>query len=517
MLSRYLVTAVAYLRSLGVQGSDDAISRLIDRRFGLRSDPDDELRIIGQVALETLGGQAERFDNRADQHRFLEALVYALLESNQPDSIWDLFGAHGELCYPVLGMKRGDFERGRRIMQAVSDRFERSRSEIRYPGHTGASLSHDLALFQIERGYLIEAEARLRALLDGGIGPYLASTCREDLCDVLLLAGRLPEAERAAQEAVEEYSSPSRYSGAPLLGLAECARAGQRAGNIPGSNPFARRAAALALQGKTTDALVDFKRAEAFQRGRLAYGGPTFFTRRGPERRDPGLLQGPPLAGPGSLHYADLLVRLGKLDSAEAVADYHIRWGRSAELPLIEAHAALILGDVARLRGAYRRAARWLDYPAAWAKRSGQQAIRCRAGIALARLKLAQSQYDAARRIVVIAQRIAARCGFRLYDVDAQVLLARLDLVQGDRDRSASRTLPALDLARGRGVQYGWGHSAALHLMGEIELADYHASGQPAALAQARNILTEAAALRREMRDPRLNNTLRLLQDLPGD
>ena len=515
--------AVEYLRSRGVQGSDDAVGALWRFRSLHRQAEDWLLDLVAELVLALLEGDAGRLADAESVIFYEEALVYRLLESPQPDLAWNVLNLGSELRYVRLGQRRGDFERGHRLFTAVLDHFGLLDDVPRLLQDGYADMGHDYSLYAMDCGYLEQAEDILRHLAGQHrvVGHFFyrgyTMAAEQDLIEALMLQGKLQEAEQLATELLALYagaqrgaafSEPADYTTVHLLG--------QRGYPIIGANPYARRAIARGLQGKTSAALADFKLAEAFQDGAL----------RRNRHRLPVAAQGRfvamrsvedelrPLDGPAALYYAELLVRLGKLDSATPIARYHYDWGMAAGYPALTSHAELILSDIARLRGSHRRAFQWLDYSRDWALAVHHAEYHCRAQLAAGRVYLAQRHYERAQDFANEARRTASMCGLWVHEIDAQITLGRLAMLQDDARAAQQSAETALNMANNPGCGYAWGAASAIHLLGEIAHRRWRQTHSLADAQNARRYLERAAAQRDQIRDPRVRNTRQLLDEL---
>jgi tetratricopeptide (TPR) repeat protein len=288
-----------------------------------------------------------------------------------------------------------------------------------------------------------------------------------------------------------------------------------------GANPYAIRAVARALQGKTREALIDFKRAEDFRQRELE----KFRARRHshealvrhkqsgeplPDDWDKPSRQPTPLTGYAAMYCAMLLTRLGKLNTALKILRYVRR--RSMyflhKWPRMAACADVATSDVYRLMGQHEDARHALEYPLTWARETGQQEIVCWARLSEARLELAQNRLDEAQRALDEASTVAQGCEFKLYEADCMVTAGRIALIRGDVETAATMSSQALHMAGDPDCAYAWAQGNALHLLGEVVLrgGDRERVGR---------LLQGAARLRARLEDPRLANTQEILAQMP--
>ena len=517
--------AAALLRSHGVQGTDAELSKLINICDGNSS-------ILERIAV-ILANLADSQASRIDEPDVIEAVIQELLHSDCDRALqfYQNYYAKGGYGYNV---QRSDYRFGLRIVSALQQIDSSSRSEsyiINNPEIGFPAIEHDRALFLTELGELKQAETILRELAfsqkkyyysDGQCKVLYQYAARQNLCDVLVLQGRLREAEQIADGTIQAYESDltigsSQTRSESLLSRITIGeRCFMRHRLYSGCNPYARRAVALYLQGKIRQALADFKQAEAFSLRKT----PSDYLELKVMMRLEKLEQPIPdwdemeiphrtLIGQAAIFYALLLTRLGKLDTALKVLNYSKRCAEhpSNNLPSMLVCAEVALSDVYRLKGEYELAQQNLEHPLAWAAQTGQQEISCWAHLSLARLKHAQNQLAIAQNTVDEACTIATRHGFILYEIDCLVTAGRIALSQQDLITAEQKAKAALLSIGDPDMAYAWGHGNTLHLMGEILCKKNN-------LENAHEFLTGAAKLRERIEDPRLLNTKELLSQI---
>ena len=520
--------AEALLRSYGVQGTDAEFSALIR----LCDYHPQALECVGVI----LGQLANNHASRINDSDVLEAVIYQLLGSDASQLALLFYSStYRRVGYVEFGLKRADFRLGLRLTSAFgqADRSSWSEREREKCPETGfLPIKHDHALFLTDLGELKQAETILRELAfapqsyyypDGQDKTLYQYAARQNLCDVLVLAGRLREAEQIADGMIQAYESDLiirngvAQSETLLFRIMVGERCFGRNKLYSGSNPYARRAVALSLQGKVREALTDFKQAEAF----FLRKTPPDYLQMAAIRRLRRLGQPIPkdwnelelghrtLIGQAAIFYALLLTRLGKLDGALKVLNYSKRCAaqRTNNLPSMVVCAELGLSDVYRLKGEYELAQQNLQHPLEWATQTGQQETYCWAHLSLARLRHAQNQLPEAHNALDEAYKAATAHGFKLYEIDCLVTAGRIALSRQDLVTAEKKAEIALTLVSDPDMAYAWGHGNSLHLMGEVLF-------QKNDLEKAQRFLTGAAKLRERIEDPRLRNTQELLSQL---
>lgn len=528
-------TAEALLRSYGVQGTDAEFSELIS----LCNYHPLALECVSVILGELADGQASRID----EPEVLEKVIHELLGSNASQLALPFYSSsYRRLGYVEFGLKRADFRLGLRLTSAFGKTDLSSWSE--YERETGPEtgflpIKHDHALFLMELGELKQAETILRELAFAPQSYYYSGgqtkslyqyVARQNLCDVLVLAGKLREAEQIADGMIQAYESDLIiWRGATQSEILlfrtmrgeGCYSTGHGGRLYSGSNPYARRAVALSLQGKVREALADFKQAEAFSLRKTSSEELEFSLQIAAEVRleklglpipgnwDELELPHRTLIGQAAIFYALLLTRLGKLDSALKVLNYSKRCAahQSNDLPSMVVYAELALTDVHRLKGEYELALHNLQHPLEWAAQTGQKETYCWAHLSLARLRHAQNQLAGAENVLDEAYKAATAHGFKLYEIDCLVTAGWIGLSRQDLVTAEKNAETALTLVSDPDMAYAWGHGNALHLMGEVLFRKDE-------VKKAQQFLTGAAKLRERIEDPRLANTQELLSGI---
>lgn len=101
--------------------------------------------------------------------------------------------------------------------------------------------------------------------------------------------------------------------------------------------------------------------------------------------------------------------------------------------------------------------------------------------------------------------KLCERTGFRFYEPGAEIVLGRAYLAEKDFDEAEGYSRSAYDKAAG--MKYRWAEGDAGHLLGEV----YLAKGDK---VKAREQLEEAVKCRKEISDPNVEETEKLLKRL---
>lgn len=526
--------ALELLRSCGVQGTETELLSLID----LCESDSQALEQVAAILCQRANGQADC----VNEPEVRAAVIAELVRSNFPVLALRFYGKG----YTEFGLIKAAFRGGLLMNSAFGEvglyRFSESgTTENLNP--VFFSIQHERALFLTDLGELKPAEMLLRELAFGqlindnldeqaktfyrytaydystnrGWKHFYQYIARENLCDVMVLAGQLREAEHTVDGCIQAYESDvmiDNWSGSKSKFLINTLMRGESFSRLySGSNPYARRAVARTLQGKVRQALADFKQAEAFH-----------FRKAETDLRikvdfELAEQESCTLTDQAAIYYALLLTRLGKLEKALKVLNYLNRAAKhraarpkrpnepNNEYPSLVVYTDLALSDIYRLKGEYELAGRYIEHPLRWAIETDQKEIYCWAHLSLARLKHALNQLAEAHNALNEAYSVATRHGFKLYEIDCLVTAGWIALSEQDLTTAEDKANAALKLVRDPDMAYAWGHGNILHLMGDILL-------RKGDLKQARLFLTGAAKLRESIEDPRFNNTQALLNNI---
>lgn len=376
--------ALELLHDCGVQGTETELIKIIylckHQRLALER--------VAALLCQLANCQAHNLN----EPEVLAAVLEELVRSNFPlqalHFYTKFFFNYPETRYVEFGLRKGEFRSGLRLSSAFEQvdfsslqALETTRnSETTFLSVQYDSVQHDRALFLTDLGELKPAENLLRELaftsksysyLGGHTKSHYQYIARDNLCDVLVLAGRLREAEQIADGIVQAYESDVTNSRGTNKSedLLSTFKVGERYFDsklYSGANPYARRAVARTLQGKVRFALADFKQAEAFSLGKT----PLEYLQLAAEMHLEQAGQEPPqdrnlldlghrtLVGQAAIYYALLLTRLGKLKTALKVLNYLNQCAARPhnEYPSLIANAQLALSDVYRLKGEYELA-----------------------------------------------------------------------------------------------------------------------------------------------------------------
>jgi hypothetical protein len=206
---------------------------------------------------------------------------------------------------------------------------------------------------------------------------------------------------------------------------------------------------------------------------------------------------------------AQALLCLGRLAEAQRAARlgplYHeLGWeGDRARCELLAAEAVRRQRDLAGCRRYLAAAAGWVLHSGSVEHLGLYHLVRARAGLDAA-------DTEGAQRALNEGLHLARRCGLGLAHVELLCAQAELCLARADAVAAERLAGEALWRASASDCRFAWGEAEARHLLG-CALAAQHRR------REARAALEEALAVRRRLGDPRREETVRVLAELPGE
>jgi hypothetical protein len=297
----------------------------------------------------------------------------------------------------------------------------------------------------------------------------------QSICDALLAQGKLIVAEDIATNVVETFTSLDES---------------KRWLHESGSNPFARRAIARYLLGKTELALADFERATI-----------TPYTRD----RDRNIV----VEGLHLVWQTFLLLRLGRLRQAGKVL-HHCQLNRARrERPLLGAWYELALAEYFLAAQKDELAHSYVRAALTWAERCGHQETHIRARLLKARLEMRGYYNEDAQRHLQAAENAARSGGYTLLLVDTFILQSHAALLTSQLARGQAYAEEAYQLSTTQ-CGYRWGQGDAAHVLSELAYEQND-------LTAAEHWAEEAIRIRQLLLDPKIKNTRNLLAKIQND
>lgn len=241
----------------------------------------------------------------------------------------------------------------------------------------------------------------------------------------------------------------------------------------------------LFLMGETKKAILEFEKANELQR------------RCGPSVKYLYSIRG--------IFYADFLLASGKIEKALEVTEDNLKISERNnfinDVNLCYRSFASIFHHFQDLEKAEEYAVTAIS----WARRIGKPDIEVEALLELARIRVNQGVYKEVKENLDTVSMICNRCGFKFYELEAEVVLGKAYLALNDLEQAKTFAQSAYEKAVG--MHYRWPEGDAAHLLGEI----YLAAGDN---VNARKWLEKAVGCRREILDPEVKDSERMLEGL---
>ncbi len=216
--------------------------------------------------------------------------------------------------------------------------------------------------------------------------------------------------------------------------------------------------------------------------------------------------------------YADFLISIRRIDEAFELTRHNLDICKSQNWTNSISRCHRCLGAIARIKANYKDSEGHLQNALEIARKIGVPFLEIEALLESGRLWLDIKKYEDAIRYAEQVLKICARTGFKFYEPDAELILAKAYLSQKEFEKAPS-TSP-LGASSGRAetyaksayekaivMKYRWAEGDAAHLLGEI----YLAMGDK---AKARKQLKKAILCRKEILDPKVKESEKLLESL---
>ena len=163
------------------------------------------------------------------------------------------------------------------------------------------------------------------------------------------------------------------------------------------------------------------------------------------------------------------------------------------------------LGAIERIRGNPNEAEVHLQNALEIARKVCMPDLEIEAILESNRLQLDMGRHKDAIRDATEVLKICARTGFTLYEPEAEVVLSKAYLALNDIEQAKNFAHSAYEKAIA--MHYRWQEGDAAHLLGEIYLKEGNN-------VEARKWLKKAVACRKEILDPELKESERMLKSL---
>ena len=204
--------------------------------------------------------------------------------------------------------------------------------------------------------------------------------------------------------------------------------------------------------------------------------------------------------------YADFLTILGRYDEAFKINTKNLEICTNQKKLIAEVSRCLrSLGGLERIKENHDKANEHLNNALDIARRIGIPDLEIEALIERGRVRLDTKDYDDAVVDSSAVLKLCERTGFKLYEPEAEIVLSEVYLALNDLEQAKIFAHSAYEKAIS--MHYRWPEGDAAHLLGEI----YLAMGDK---VRAREWIEKAAACRKEILDPEVKQSERMLKGL---
>ena len=205
------------------------------------------------------------------------------------------------------------------------------------------------------------------------------------------------------------------------------------------------------------------------------------------------------------IQYADFFISMRRIDEAFELTKQNIEICKSQNWINDLSRCHRCLGAIERINGTLKEAKIHLQNAHEIARKVGVSDLEIEALLESGRLHLDIGRHEDAIHDANEVQKICARTGFKLYEPEAEIVLSKAYLALNDFEQAESFAHSAYEKAIG--MHYRWQEGDAAHLLGEI----YLAMGDK---VEAREWLEKAVGCRKEILDPEVKQTERMLKSL---
>jgi tetratricopeptide (TPR) repeat protein len=205
------------------------------------------------------------------------------------------------------------------------------------------------------------------------------------------------------------------------------------------------------------------------------------------------------------VNYADLLISMKRIDKAFELTKQNLEICQSNNIVKDISRCYRCLGDIERIKGNHKKAEVHLQNALEIARKIGVPYLEIEALLESGRLQLDMKRHEDAIRAANEVLKICARTGFKLYEPEAEIVLGKADMVLNDLEQA--KTLAHSAYEKAIGMKYRWQEGDAAHLLGEL----YLTIGDK---VKAREWIEKAVACRKEISDPKVEESERMLEGL---
>ena len=202
--------------------------------------------------------------------------------------------------------------------------------------------------------------------------------------------------------------------------------------------------------------------------------------------------------------YTDFLILMKRFDEAFELTEQNLEICQRHMWINEISRCHRCLGAIERIKENYNKAEDYLQKALEGARKVGMPELEIESLMEHGRMCLQKERHEDAIRNAREVLKICRRTGFRFYEPDAEIVLGKAYLAEGDIEKAESFAKSAYEKAVS--MKYRWAEGDAGHLLGEV----YLAKGD---MAEAREQLKKAIACRKEILDPNVEESEKLLND----
>ncbi|MCP4609978.1 MAG: hypothetical protein GY845_14815 [Planctomycetes bacterium] len=202
--------------------------------------------------------------------------------------------------------------------------------------------------------------------------------------------------------------------------------------------------------------------------------------------------------------YAKYLLSMNRIDEAFELTKQNLEICRRQNWTNDISRCHRCMGAIERIKGNYKEAECQLQDALEVANNIGRPDLEIEAILEFSRLHIDRERYEDAISDARKVLKLCERTGFRFYEPGAEIVLGKAYLALKDNEQAESFAKSAYEKAVS--MKYRWAEGDAGHLLGEVYLAK-------ADMGEARKHLERAVKCRKEILDPNVEESEKLLND----
>jgi tetratricopeptide (TPR) repeat protein len=321
----------------------------------------------------------------------------------------------------------------------------------------------------------------------------------------LLNAGRPKEAEESLKGAIDSYLECNQIAYASV-GYQSLVDLHFRAGELERALLSAKKALGVAEKANSARDIIDSKVYLAwilFLLGKVEEADNWF--RQADDLKIKIHPEGHRLSSLYGVFFADFLLSIKRIDEAFELTKQNLEICESQNWINDSSRCHRCLGTIERTKGYHKKAENHLQNALEIARKVGVPVLEIEALLESSRLHLDIGRHEDATRDAKKVLKICAWTGFKLYEPEAEMVLSKGYMALNDIEHA--KTLAHSAYEKAITMNYRWQEGDAAHLLGEI----YLAVGDK---EEAREWIEKAVACRREILDPEVKESERVLESL---